>query len=65
MLIASNFILNKTKKVEEFVIYPYIHHKTNILLRKDQMRPVKIPDCNPTELPENSNFSMVAGFSFL
>eukprot|EP01080_Neovahlkampfia_damariscottae_P007479 gene7479-11803_t len=61
MLIASNFILNQTKFIEEFEIFPYTHVQSNHLMRKDQQRSVKIPDINPSILPENSNFSMVAG----
>ena len=61
MLIASNFILNETNFIKEFEIFPYVHVQSNHLMRKDQQRCIQIPDINPSNLPENSKFSMVAG----
>ena len=61
MLIASNFILNRIYTKEQFTIYPFIHQRSNIVARRDQLRPIKIPDVLPSELPQDADFSMVAG----
>jgi carnosine N-methyltransferase len=61
MLIPSNFILNRISKKYQYQIYPFIHQRSNHLSRSDQLRGVKIPDVAPNSLPENSDFSMVAG----
>eukprot|EP01132_Coremiostelium_polycephalum_P001397 gene1397-1766_t len=64
MLICSSFILNKTSKINEFTIYPFIHQTVNVLQDTDQLRPIKIPDILPQDvLPKNPNqdFSMAAG----
>ena len=42
-------------------IYPYIHQTCNNRKSKDQVRPVLIPDVDPTDVPPNLNFSMAAG----
>ncbi|GAM23830.1 hypothetical protein SAMD00019534_070050, partial [Acytostelium subglobosum LB1] len=64
MLLSSSFILNKTSKINEFTIYPFIHQSVNVLRDVDQIRPVKIPDVLPHEMipnDDNIEFSMVAG----
>lgn len=61
MLLASNLILNSTTKVEEFSIFPHIDQVANVWRFRDQCRKISIPDVFPRSLPENSNFSMVAG----
>ncbi|KAF9978006.1 hypothetical protein BGZ73_004131 [Actinomortierella ambigua] len=61
MLLASNFILNKTSNTEQFTIYPFIHTFSNIVKPEDVMTSVKIPDVNPNSLPRGVDFSMVAG----
>ena len=42
-------------------IYPYIHQTCNNRKSEDQVRPVLIPDVDPTDVPPNLNFSMAAG----
>lgn len=61
MLLASNFVLNKCKSVESFTLYPWIHQWCNHKNTDDQTQPIKFPDVNPSDLPENANFSMAAG----
>ena len=60
MLFASNFVLNKCKFKNAFTIYPWIHQFTNNLHNQDITRSVQFPDVDPS-LPEDSNFSMIAG----
>ena len=61
MLLASNFILNKTQSVNQFKIYPYIHSFSNIVKPNDVLISAMIPDVNPSEIPRGADFSMVAG----
>jgi len=61
MLLASNFILNKTKHVNQFRIFPYVHSFSNIVKPDDVLTEALIPDVNPSEIPRGTDFSMVAG----
>ncbi|KAF8523696.1 N2227-domain-containing protein [Hysterangium stoloniferum] len=61
MLLTSYFMLNRTERLHEHTIYPYIHSFTNNLCAEDLLRPVTIPDVLPSDLPEGSDFSLVAG----
>jgi len=61
MLLASNFILNKTQSVNQFKIYPYIHSFSNIVKPNDVLTSAMIPDVDPSEIPRGADFSMVAG----
>ncbi|XP_018331696.1 carnosine N-methyltransferase [Agrilus planipennis] len=60
MLIASFYVLNLCKKVDEFEIYPWIHQYCNNLSAEHQTLSVRFPDVCPTPIPE-SKFSMTAG----
>lgn len=61
MLIASNYILNKCQGTYHTTIHPFVHQSCNNLTTADQIRPVLIPDIDPSKLPGNINFSMNAG----
>lgn len=61
MLFASNYVLNKCKYRDCYTVYPWIHQFTNNVSSDDPTRPACFPDVDPSELPEKSNFSMVAG----
>ena len=61
MLIASNYILNKCRGTCHTTIHPFVHQSCNNMSPKDQVRPIQIPDIDPTRLPEDINFSMNAG----
>lgn len=61
MLIASNYILNKCQGTYHTTIYPFVHQTCNNMSSEDQLRAIKIPDIDPTQLPQNINFSMNAG----
>jgi hypothetical protein len=61
MLLASHFILNKTTRVKQHVVYPFIHSSSNWRTADDMLRAIQIPDINPSDLPSHVDFSMVAG----
>jgi len=61
MLLCSNLILNHSVKQEEFAIYPYIDAVANVWRYRDQCRKISIPDVHPRSLPNDAQFSMVAG----
>jgi len=61
MLLGSNFILNCMTEAHQFRIYPWIHSFSNTEKVEHQIAPVDIPDVLPGNIPENTNFSMVAG----
>lgn len=61
MLLASHFVLNKTQKIAEHVIYPFIHSSSNFRNANDMLKPVAFPDVRPSGLPHQVDFSMVAG----
>ncbi|KAI0074325.1 N2227-domain-containing protein [Panus rudis PR-1116 ss-1] len=61
MLLASFFILNRTKEINQHTIYPYIHTFSNMPNKTALLRPITIPDVNPSDLPPQANFSLVAG----
>ena len=61
MLFASNYILNMCPGVFTDVIHPWLHQTSNVILNKDQVRTVKIPDIDPQDLDSSCNFSMAAG----
>ncbi|XP_042564144.1 carnosine N-methyltransferase isoform X2 [Clupea harengus] len=61
MLFSSHFVLNRCEKENSMTLYPWLHQFSNNKRSSDQIRPITFPDINPQSLPENSNFSMVAG----
>ncbi|KAI0703013.1 N2227-domain-containing protein [Cytidiella melzeri] len=61
MLLGSFFILNRTDRVNQHTIYPYIHSFSNIRDKPAMLRAVSFPDVSPSSLPPGSNFSLVAG----
>ncbi|CAK9303604.1 unnamed protein product [Gordionus sp. m RMFG-2023] len=61
MLLASNFILNNCKTINAYQIHPWLHQYTNNYQTTQQTAHIAIPDVNPSDIPENSNFSMSAG----
>jgi len=61
MLLSSYLILNRTESIGEHTIYPYIHSFSNIPSKEALLRPVKIPDVLPSDLPPGADFSLVAG----
>ncbi|XP_021347160.1 carnosine N-methyltransferase-like isoform X2 [Mizuhopecten yessoensis] len=61
MLLASNFILNKCREENSLILYPWVHQWCNNKRTEDQTRAAHLPDINPGDLPEDSNFSMAAG----
>ncbi|KAI8337102.1 N2227-like protein-domain-containing protein [Chlamydoabsidia padenii] len=61
MLLASNFILNKLDREDQYELYPFVHSFSNLPSAASQLQPVKIPDVVPGNLPATVDFSMVAG----
>ncbi len=61
MLLASNAIINSTDERE---IFPWAHQFNNNMSGEDQLRPVRVPDCNTTDVGTEFSFSYTAG-SFL
>eukprot|EP01113_Clastostelium_recurvatum_P025143 TRINITY_DN3021_c0_g1_i6.p1 TRINITY_DN3021_c0_g1~~TRINITY_DN3021_c0_g1_i6.p1 ORF type:complete len:279 (+),score=57.86 TRINITY_DN3021_c0_g1_i6:606-1442(+) len=62
MLIASNFILNKSSRVNEFTLFPFLHQNVNVLRTEDQLAPVRVPDVLPSQMiTPGVEFAMSAG----
>ncbi|XP_038725261.1 carnosine N-methyltransferase-like [Tripterygium wilfordii] len=61
MMICSSFILNNTRTVGEWTIYPWIHSNCNSLSDNDQFRPVSFPDIHPASAGITEGFSMCGG----
>ena len=62
MLMASDFILNRTDSQNQYFLYPWVHQTTNVLRRSDVLREVRIPDVNTAQSSPNAgDFSMIAG----
>mmetsp|Transcript_5412 Transcript_5412/g.8895 ORF Transcript_5412/g.8895 Transcript_5412/m.8895 type:complete len:380 (+) Transcript_5412:106-1245(+) len=61
MLLGSQFILNRSEGSESYTIYPWLHSTSNVVNTDDFLRPVSVPDMDPSVLPPNSDFSMIAG----
>ncbi|KAG8942829.1 hypothetical protein FRC03_002851 [Tulasnella sp. 419] len=61
MLLASYFVLNRTERINQHTIYPYVHSFSNAPSTSHFLRPISFPDVLPADLPENSDFSLVAG----
>ncbi|KAF8625858.1 hypothetical protein AX17_006754 [Amanita inopinata Kibby_2008] len=61
MLLGSFFILNKTDQIEKHTLYPYVHTFSNIPTHDAMLRPIRIPDVLPSDLPRTADFSLVAG----
>ncbi|KAF9531199.1 N2227-like protein-domain-containing protein [Crepidotus variabilis] len=61
MLLSSFFVLNKTTEIKKHTIYPYVHSFSNAPNQQSILQAISIPDVLPSDLPEGSNFSLVAG----
>lgn len=61
MLLCSYYILNVISGVNQVTLFPWITETKNLVKTADQTQSVMIPDVDPTSLPPNSQFSMVAG----
>jgi carnosine N-methyltransferase len=47
--------------MHQHTIYPYVHTLSNVRNRAAMLKRVQIPDVLPSDLPQGSNFSLVAG----
>lgn len=61
MLIPSNFILNRTQRISEHVLFPFLHNTSNVVTEDDLFATVEVPDILPSQLPEGADFSYAAG----
>ncbi|VDC05234.1 unnamed protein product [Peniophora sp. CBMAI 1063] len=61
MLLSSFHILNRTQEINQYTIYPYVHSFSNMPNKDALLRPIRIPDVLPSDLPRDANFSLVAG----
>ncbi|KZV71234.1 N2227-domain-containing protein [Peniophora sp. CONT] len=61
MLLSSFHILNRTEQIEQYTIYPYVHSFSNMPNRDALLRPIRVPDVLPSDIPPDSSFSLVAG----
>lgn len=50
MLLASNFVLNHSFVAHHHSVFPYVHKFLHLTKRHNQIRPVTIPDVNPSEI---------------
>ena len=50
-----------TEQINQHTIYPYVHSFSNIRDKAALLRAITLPDVNPSSLPPNANFSLVAG----
>ncbi|KNC48708.1 uncharacterized protein AMSG_11602 [Thecamonas trahens ATCC 50062] len=61
MLLASNWMLNHVTEPNSVTLYPNTSTTTNLIKREHQFAPVTIPDVSPLNIPDDAQFSMVAG----
>ncbi|XP_023289200.1 carnosine N-methyltransferase [Orussus abietinus] len=61
MLFASHFVLNKCRGINSYQVHPWVHQYMNNLEPEHQTQAVLFPDMDPSNLPENAQFSMAAG----
>ncbi|KAK6453792.1 putative trehalase [Scheffersomyces xylosifermentans] len=54
MLLTSNFVLNHCKFAHSYSIFPYLSKSSHVVKRLNQIRPVSMPDLNPTLIHELS-----------
>lgn len=60
MLLASHFILNRTSKINQHTIYPFVHSFSNLRKKEDLLRAITVPDVLPSDIL-GQDFSLVAG----
>lgn len=62
MLVASNFLLNRLGAARVSVtVHPWVLQTCNSVSAADQLRPARVPDVAPDELPASAQLSMCAG----
>lgn len=52
MLLVSSFILNRAYCANYYQIFPFIHKFSHVSSRNNQIRPVYIPDFNPSDVSQ-------------
>jgi carnosine N-methyltransferase len=60
-LLSLHLNLLRTKQIDQFTIYPWIHQVSNVKDTSEQLREVRIPDVDPSSLPPDSEFGCAAG----
>ncbi|CAM9860404.1 unnamed protein product [Lampetra planeri] len=61
MLFTSHYILNRCHEVDSVRLYPWVLQFSNTRRAWDRVRPVLVPDVDPSALPPGADFSMSAG----
>ncbi|KAG8991336.1 hypothetical protein FRB90_001390 [Tulasnella sp. 427] len=61
MLLSSFFVLNRMNQVNQYTIYPWIHSFSNMKSSASITAPISLPDVCPSDLPQPSDFSLIAG----
>ena len=61
MLEGARLCHCRTNQLHEHIVYPYVHSFSNQLSDANLLRPVTIPDILPSDLPEGTDFSLIAG----
>lgn len=56
-----NWWSNRCRGINSYQVHPWVHQYMNNLLAEHQTQAVYFPDVNPSDLPENAQFSMTAG----
>ncbi|KAG8975335.1 hypothetical protein FRC05_005894 [Tulasnella sp. 425] len=51
----------RTEQINQHTLYPFIHSFSNVKSSSSITSPVSIPDVQPSDLPQPSDFSLVAG----
>ncbi|KAG8894249.1 hypothetical protein FRC01_013068 [Tulasnella sp. 417] len=53
--------LSRTDQINQHTLYPFIHSFSNVRSSASITTPILIPDVQPSDLPERSDFSLIAG----
>ncbi|KAI1280391.1 Carnosine N-methyltransferase [Halotydeus destructor] len=61
MLLVSNYVLNKCSEINQHTIHPYAHSLINNMTLNNQTKAIAFPDINPSDIPDEVEFSMAAG----
>lgn len=61
LVITKPYPLYRTDQVNQHTLYPFIHSFSNVRTAPSITTPISIPDVQPSDLPEPSDFSLVAG----
>ena len=62
MLIASHFILNRSDRIHQYTLYPWVHSFSNHSVKYGVGNDIRVPDVDiSSSIPPGTEFSMVGG----